>query len=163
VEEANEEVGDAEQDGVVAERARHGQRDAEHRRHRGEHHQPNATLVDVRRARQPGVGAPRPPKRRKNEHPAEDSTPGRVVREQGRDLGDRENQDQVEEELERRDLMLVAALERGVDVAYFKLRLSDSPARFGGCRRLAREQVQRLLRLGARLGAVDGRLQTCVG
>ena len=104
---ADEEVRDAEQHGVVSEGARHRQRDAEHRGHRGEHRQPDATLVDIHRARQPGVHAPRPPERREHEHPAEDPAPRRVVREQDRDLGDREHEDQVEEELERSDLVLV--------------------------------------------------------
>ena len=109
--EADEEVRDAEQHGVVAERARHRQGDAEHRGHRREHRQADATLVDVRRARQPGVDAPRPPEGRQREHPAEDTTPRRVVREQDRDLGESKHEDQVEEELERGDLVLVLALE----------------------------------------------------
>src|SRR5205085_9923611 len=58
------------------------------------------------RARQPRVDVPSPPERREDEHPAKDSSPRRVVREQLRDLGDREYEDQVEEELERGDLVL---------------------------------------------------------
>ena len=104
---ADEEVRDAEQHGVVSEGARHRQGDAEHPAHRGEHREPNATLVDIHRARQPRVDAPRPPERREDEHPAEDSTPRRVVREHDRDLGHGEHEGQVEEELERGDLMLV--------------------------------------------------------
>ena len=111
VEQAHEEVRNAEQHGVVSERAWHRQGDAEHRGHRGEHRQADATLVDIHRARQPRVDAPRPPERREHEHSAEDSTPRRVVREHDRDLGDREHEDQVEEELERGDLMLVEVLE----------------------------------------------------
>ena len=111
MEQADEEVRDAEQHGVVPEGARHRQGDAEHRRHRGEHRQPDAALVHVHRARQPRVDAPCPPERRDHEHPAEDSAPRRVVREQDRDLRDREHEDQVEEELERRDLVLVEVLE----------------------------------------------------
>ena len=109
--EADKQIRDAEQHGVVAKGARHRQGDAEHRAHRAEHHQPDASLVDIHRARQPRVRAPRPPERRENEHPAEDSTPCRVVREQDRDLCQREHEDQVEEELERCDLVLVGALE----------------------------------------------------
>ena len=41
----------------------------------------------------------------------EDAAPRRIVREQARDLGDREYEDEVEEELERRDLVLVVALQ----------------------------------------------------
>jgi hypothetical protein len=112
--EANDEVSDTEQHGVVSERARHRQGDAEHRGHRSEHRQPDATLVHVHRARQPCVDTPRPPERREDEHPAEDATPRRVVCEEARDLGDREDEGQVEEELERRDLVLVIVLERAL-------------------------------------------------
>ena len=107
---ADEEVGDTEQHGVVSKGARHRQGDAEHHAHRGEHHQPDATLVDIHRARQPRIYAPRPPERGEDEHPAEDATPRRVVREQDRDVGDREHEGEVEEELERSDLVFVAAL-----------------------------------------------------
>ena len=93
-------------DRVVSESARHREGDAEHRGHRAEHRQADAALVDIHRARQPRVDGPRPPERREDEHPAEDPAPGRVVREHDRDLGDREHEDQVEEELERRDLVL---------------------------------------------------------
>ena len=107
---ADEEVRDAEQHRVVPEGARHGQGDAEHRGRRGEHRQPDATLVDVHRARQPRVDAPRPPEGGEDEHPAEDPAPRRVVREQDRDLRDREHERQVEEQLERGDLMLRVVL-----------------------------------------------------
>jgi hypothetical protein len=108
--EADNEVGGAEQHGVVAEGARHRQGNAEHRAHRGEHHEANATFVDVHGARQPRVGGPCPPERRENQRPTKSSAPRRVVRKQERDLGHREHEDQVEEELERRDRVLVAAL-----------------------------------------------------
>ena len=70
MEQADEEVGDAEQHGVVAEGARHCQGDSEQRGHRGEHHQPDAALVYIEGARQPRVHSPGPPERRENEHPA---------------------------------------------------------------------------------------------
>ena len=106
----NEEVSHTEQHGVVSEGARHRQGDAEHRAHRGQHRQPDATLVDIHRARQPRVDAPRQPERREGEHPAKHSMPRRVVHEQARDLGHREHEDQVEEELERGDLVLGGVL-----------------------------------------------------
>ena len=43
----------------------------------------------------------------------EDAAPRRIVREQARDLGDREYEDEVEEELERGDLVLLLALDLG--------------------------------------------------
>jgi hypothetical protein len=104
--ETDEEVRAAEQHGVVSEGARHRQGHPEHRAHRGEHRQPDAAFVHVERARQPRVDAPRPPQCGQDEHSTHDPTPRRVVREQARDLCDREHEDQVEEELERRDLVL---------------------------------------------------------
>jgi len=114
---ADEEVRDAEQHGVVSKGPRHRQGDAEHRAHRGEHHEPDATLVDIHRARQPRVDAPRPPEGGEDEHPAEDSTPRRVLREQSRHLRDPEHEDQIEEELERSDLVLVV-LELALSVGH---------------------------------------------
>ena len=91
--EADEEIRSAEEDGGVSESARRRQGDPEHRSRRGEHGERDATLVDVDRARQPGVGRPGPPDSREDEHPAEDAAPGRVVHEELRDLGDREHED----------------------------------------------------------------------
>jgi hypothetical protein len=104
--EAYEEVRGPEQHGVVSEGARYCQGDAEHRAHRRKHDQAYPSLVDIDRARQPRVHAPPPPQSGEDEHPAQDSTPRRVVREQDCDLGHREHEGQVEEELERGDLAL---------------------------------------------------------
>jgi hypothetical protein len=110
VEKTDQEVRDAEQEGVVSKRAGYCKGDDQHRGHGCEHRQSDAALVDVHRARQPGVSLPRPPERRENEHPVEDTTPCRVARKQARDLGEREHEDEVEEQLERGDLMLGLAL-----------------------------------------------------
>ena len=107
MDEADEQVGDAEQDGLASKRFRNRQRDDEHRRGRSEHRQPDAALVHVHRAGQRGIGGPRPPERREDEHPAKDSVPRRVVSEQLRDLRDREHENEVEEELERCDLVFL--------------------------------------------------------
>jgi hypothetical protein len=103
----NEQVGDAEEHSVVSEDARDGQGDEEHPAHRCEHQQADTALVHVQCAGQPGVGGPGPPERGQDEHPSQEAAPGRVVREQSRHLRDREDEDQVEEELERGDLVLV--------------------------------------------------------
>jgi hypothetical protein len=108
MQEADEEVGSTEQDRVVSERARHRQRGDQHRRRRGEDGQPHTALVQIERARQPCVDTPRPPQRRQNEHPSENTTPRRVIREQDRHLGHRKDEGKIEKELERCDLMLVA-------------------------------------------------------
>jgi hypothetical protein len=75
------------------------------------------------------VSDPCPPDRREDEHPAEDSTPRRLVRQQARDLSDREHEDQVEEELERGDLMLVAVLEFGLGHGWTLAQLVRTPLR----------------------------------
>jgi hypothetical protein len=116
--EADDEVRNAEEQRVVSEGARYRQGDAEHGSHRGKHRETDAALVHIHRARQPRVDAPPPPERCEHEHAAEDSAPGRVVREQARDLRDREHEHQVEEELERRDLVLVVVLELALDVGH---------------------------------------------
>ena len=48
----------------------------------------------------------------------QDPAPCRVVREQARDLGHREHEDEVEEELERGDPVLVAVLELALGVGH---------------------------------------------
>jgi signal transduction histidine kinase len=144
---ADEEVRNTEQHGVVSESARHRQGDTEQRRHRGEHRQPDATLVHIHRARQPRIDAPRPPERREHEHPAEDSTRRRVVREQDRDLSDREHEHQIEEKLERCDLVLIAALELALGVGHARTRPEPrlGPAEATGTRtvNMARSRASR--------------------
>jgi hypothetical protein len=130
--ETHDEVCAAEQHSVVAEGARHGQRDEQHRPHRRQHRQPNAALVDVQRARQPRVDVPRPPEGGEHEHPAQHSAPGRVVRQKARDLGKGERQHQVEEQLEWCDLVLVAVL---------KLRFGGRHGRQWSGRRAPRRAV----------------------
>jgi hypothetical protein len=102
-------------------------------------------------------------------HPAGDATPTSVVREQARDLGDREHEDKIEEEFEGGDQVLVAAL-------LLALGHAPTPAQPGSgfvrhvCRlhrierrRPAREEVQRLFGLRADLGGVDEHRQAVVG
>jgi hypothetical protein len=104
---ADEQACNAEYDCVLSESPGHRQGDAQHRPHGSEHREPHTALVDVGCARQPGVGGPCPPDRGEDEHCAEDSAPGRIASEEARDLGDREDEDEVEEQLERCDLILV--------------------------------------------------------
>jgi hypothetical protein len=60
----------------------------------------------------------------------EDSTPRRIVRQQARDLRHREHEGQVEEELERSDLLLVAVLELALGVGHGRT-LAQRGARAG--------------------------------
>jgi hypothetical protein len=99
-------VGDPEDHPVVAERARHGQRRDEHRAHGRQQHDAHGALVGPRGVAQPHVGLPRPPQRGEDGEPLDEARPRRVGRDEPRDLRDREDEDEVEEELERRDLLL---------------------------------------------------------
>jgi hypothetical protein len=110
MQQANQEVRDPEEHSIAAKSPWHRQGDTQHHRRRSEHCQPDATLVDIDRASEPGVGRPRPPDRRKNERRVQQPMPRRVVREQTRYLRDREHEDEVEEELKRRDLVLTFLL-----------------------------------------------------
>jgi len=64
---------------------------------------PSSGLEGVR---EPGVTRPRPPDRREDQQPATEAAPGEVARHELGDLGDREHDDEVEEQLERRDALL---------------------------------------------------------
>jgi hypothetical protein len=77
-------------------------------RHRREHREPRQVLVGVDLVREPGVGAPRPPQGGEHQHAAAEPLPRGVVRHQGRDLREREDEHEVEEELERDDAFLAA-------------------------------------------------------
>ena len=50
---------------------------------------------------EPGVARPRPPQRRQDEQPAAEPLPRRVFRHEGGDLREAEDEDEVEEQLER--------------------------------------------------------------
>lgn len=65
------------------ERSRDGEGDDEHRRHRCEHARAHRSLLGLERVRQPGIARPRPPERGKDERPAADAVPRRVVRQPG--------------------------------------------------------------------------------
>ena len=82
----------------------------QHRGRRGEHDQSNAALFGVEGVRQPGIGGPRPPQRGKQEPAPQQPFPALVRGEEPGHLRDGEDEDEVEEQLERRDPLL--ALDR---------------------------------------------------
>ena len=92
---------------------RHRERRKKHRDQRDEKRSADETLLGVDRVGQPGVSRPRPPERAEHEHAATDPREGRVVREQGRHLREREHEDQVKEEFSRGDAMLLLDCRRG--------------------------------------------------
>src|SRR6185437_3038826 len=95
-----------EDDTVTAERVRDRQRGDEHRPHRNQHRCPHGTQSGIDGVGQPCVGSPSPPERGEDQQTVAEATPGRIVREDGGDLREPENEDEVEEELERGDRVL---------------------------------------------------------
>lgn len=108
----HEEERDTEYDAVPAERLGHGEGGDEHRRHCTQHRPPDATCVRVGDVRQPGIRGPRPPERPENQQCVGEPVPRRVARENRRDLRERENEHEVEEELERGYALLALELLR---------------------------------------------------
>ena len=111
----NHAVGAREEERVVAEDVRDRQRRDQHRRHGPEHHDPDEALFRIDRVRQPGVRGPRPPEHTQHDQSLGEPCPGRVGDHEAGHLRDREHEDQVEEELERRDALLGALLFAGLD------------------------------------------------
>ena len=109
----NHRVGARKEERVVAEDVRHRQRCDQHRPHRPEHRDPDDALLGVDRVRQPGVRGPGPPEHAEHEQALSQTCPGRVGDHEPRHLRDREDEDQVEEELERGDALLGALLPAG--------------------------------------------------
>ena len=101
VQPARDRVGHAEEQRVVAERVRGGQRGHQERAHHREHEDALAPLLGGHVVREPGIGPPGPPQRRENEHSLPEPLPGGVLRHERRHLGQGEDEDQIEEELER--------------------------------------------------------------
>ncbi len=99
---ADDAVDQREGERQAAERLRHAERDQQQRRHRAEDHQAHRALLGVDHAGQPGVADPRPPEDAEHQQALGQPLPGRVVGHQRRALGDREDEDEVEEELQRR-------------------------------------------------------------
>ena len=106
VEQTHDEVRDPEEDAVRTERFRDGERDDEHGRHRREHARAHRSLLGLERVGQPRVGCPRPPERGQYDQPLPEPVPRGVVRHEQGDLRDGEDEDEVEEELERSDPLL---------------------------------------------------------
>ena len=102
----HDQEGHPEHDTVTAERVGDGQRGDEHRRHRNQHRPPHRAHAGIDGVGQPGVGRPRPPERGEDQETVPEASPRRIVRQDRRDLREREDEDEVEEQLERRDPLL---------------------------------------------------------
>jgi hypothetical protein len=77
--------------------------DEEQGRHRDHHRAAEHALVGVRLVAEPGVAAPGPPQEEQQHEPAQCAPPAEVVGHERGHLGDREDEDQVEEQLQRGD------------------------------------------------------------
>ena len=99
---------DREGERVVAEGLRRGERSDEERGHRREQEEADRALLGIDDAGQPGVPDPRPPEQAEQQERLADALPRRMTDHDRRALRDREHEDQVEEELEGRDLLAVA-------------------------------------------------------
>ncbi len=94
-------VGRAEPRPAVAVRGRDGDRHQQRRRHGHQHQQPRAGVaLQVERGAGPRVLRPQPPRQPGDQRAAADAGRGQVVGDQAGDLGDREHEHQIEEQLE---------------------------------------------------------------
>ena len=80
---------------------RHGQH--EHRGHRAEHRHTAEAFIGAQHVPHPGETDPTPPEEAKHQQAAEQAVDREVVRHQGGDLREREDEHQVEEQLDRSD------------------------------------------------------------
>ena len=101
-------VGHGQREAQIAECLWDAQRGHEQRRHRGEQDEADAALLGVDHAGQPRVPDPRPPQQAQHDETLADATPCRIVRHQRRALRDGEDEDEVEEQLERTDPLALA-------------------------------------------------------
>jgi hypothetical protein len=108
----DDEKGDAEEHPLVVEDTRHDERPDEHRGQRDEQRGADDGLLRVERVRQRRIGRPRPPEGAEHEHTTADPGEGRIGGKQRRDLRECEDEDEVEEELSRRDVVLEVACRR---------------------------------------------------
>jgi hypothetical protein len=105
---ANESIGEREDQRGVAERVGNGEPGDEQAGHRREDDEPHGPLLRIHDAREPRVADPAPPQNAEDEHPLGDARPRRLGRHERRALRQRKDEDEVEEELERRDRLPLA-------------------------------------------------------
>ena len=80
----------------------------EERGHGREHRQPDGALLRVDHAREPGVADPGPPQHPEGEQALGQPLPRRIGGHERRALGDGQHEDEVEEQLERGDVLALA-------------------------------------------------------
>ena len=97
------EVGEPEREPAATEGVRRREREEEVARHAAEEEQPAVRALRGNRVREPGVAAVHPPDQREHHAHAHHRADGRLLEDDVRELGDREDEDEVEEQLERGD------------------------------------------------------------
>ena len=98
---AHRPVGQGEVERELVEGLGDADRDDQECSHGREDDDAHGALLGIDHARQPRVTRPRPPEHPEHQQALRQPFPGRVVEHQRGALGDRENEDEVEEELER--------------------------------------------------------------
>ena len=146
VQRAYDEVGDAEDQPVAAERVRHRQRGDQHRRHRRQQDHTNQTLVGVSCVAQPRISRPREPEHGEDRQSLDESNPGRPLGYEAGHLGDRKHEHEVKEQLEWRHALLAARrwladrLDEDWDLGLAHLCGDDTGASGAGPRESARRR-----------------------
>jgi hypothetical protein len=96
-------VGQAEREVAAGEGLGDGQGQDQEPGHAAEQHQAPGRPVEGDRVGEPGVAAVHPEDHAQHQHHPQQPPRGRVIAEHGRQLGDGEHEDQVEEQLQGRD------------------------------------------------------------
>ena len=96
-------VAEAERDASVLEHRGDRERHEQESGHAAEEQQPVPEDVERDGVRQPDVAVVDPPDDREQQDDLRETRPGRIVRQQPSELREREDEDEVEEELERGD------------------------------------------------------------
>ena len=104
--EGDDNVTNAKRHPADAEGRRDGQRDQQESAHADQQQQPDHQPARWNRVREPGVAAVHPPDVAEEEHHLEQAAKRRIAEQQAGQLGDREDEYQVEEQLERADAWL---------------------------------------------------------
>jgi hypothetical protein len=136
-------VGDGEHEGVVAEGLRHRERRDQERAHHGEDQEPLAVLLGGHVVGQPRVRGPRPPEHREDQQALAEPAPGRPIGHQSGDLGQREDEHEVEEQLQRGYALLLGCGHERTNVASRTGRRGPKQALCGPGSRFLRRSVPR--------------------
>ena len=103
--EQGREIPGQQQSGYLAHRARQESQKHQPRRHQGEQHDPHRRALGIQPVGDPAGVDPRPPDRAQHHGRLQRAHPGEMLEQRMADLGDGEDEDEVEEQLERSDLL----------------------------------------------------------